>query len=457
MPLALAFLPLVCLIGLLGYSIIIFGDDVLSGAGQITLLIGACIAFCIGLPFGLSWQKAEKVAVHNIAEAIPSILILLLIGSLTASWVYGGVVPTLVVYGTQIISPSIFLPSACIACAIVSVSTGSSWTTIATVGVALLAVGQGMGFDKPVVAGAVISGAYFGDKLSPLSDTTNLAAAVANTKLFSHIRFMLHTTVPSFVISVLFFFAYGLTVSFEGEAVRATGLDALEHHFNISPITLLVPAITAFFIAKKFDAVPVLVISIAAGVLSGVLTQGDFQPAQAGFYESIIRVLYQGVDIEGVKGILPQGGMDGMLPTIWLVVCAMLFGGMMEASGCLKSITVFVLSKVKGLVSLVGSTLGTAILLNLTTSDQYLSITLTGKVFSNAYESSGTEPLLLSRSIEDGGTVTSVLVPWNTCGAAQASVLQTTTLAYAPFCVFCWVSPIVSLVVTALAKHPPKK
>jgi len=367
-----------------------------------------------------------------------------------------GIVPAMIYYGLQILNPTIFLFAACIVCAIVSVATGSSWSTVATVGIALLGIGTTLGLSPGVIGGAIISGAYFGDKMSPLSDTTNLAPAMAGTDLFTHIRYMTYTTIPSITISLIIFLVIGFTAE---DNMTDSGtqevLTALDKAFNINGLLFIVPVVVIGMIIKKVPALPALL----AGTLLGGLFAIIFQPqaiAQIsglagglGTYMAVMKAMYTEVSIttenEMVNGLLSTGGMAGMLNTIWLIICAMIFGGVMESAGMLKRITQSIIQFAHSTGSLIASTAATSIFFNVTASDQYLAIVVPGRMFSQIYRERGLKPQVLSRTLEDSGTVTSVLIPWNTCGATQAAVLGVATLSYAPFTFFCILSPIMTI------------
>lgn len=453
-----SFIPIIFLIVLLFTNVSIFGDDVLAGSNQIVLALAATVAALIGLRMGVLWDDMMDGIISSISSAMSSILILLLIGSLAGTWLLSGIVPAMIYYGLQILNPTIFLVAACIICAIVSVATGSSWSTIATIGIALLGIGKALGISEGFVAGAIISGAYFGDKMSPLSDTTNLAPAMAGTDLITHIKYMTYTTVPSIVLALILFLIAGFTITPESgigniDAVL-TSLDAV---FNINGWLFIVPAVVIFMIVKKVPALPAL---LAGTLLGGVFAiffqpqviaqvadrQGDFFTLS---YVAVMKAMYTEIfittDNAVVNDLLATGGMAGMLHTIWLIICAMIFGGVMEACGFLKKITESIIKTANSTGSLVASTAGTCIFFNLTASDQYLAIVVPGRMFADTYRERGLKPENLSRTLEDSGTVTSVLVPWNTCGATQSSILGVATLTYLPYCFFNIISPFMTV------------
>lgn len=451
--------PIVLLIVLLFNNVVIFGDDVLGGSNQVALLFSGAVAALVGIRIGIKWEAIMNGILHNINAAMTSILILLLIGALAGTWLLSGIVPAMIYYGLQILNPTIFLIAACVVCAIVSLATGSSWSTVATIGIALLGVGKALGISEGMVAGAIISGAYFGDKISPLSDTTNLASAMAGTDLFTHIKYMLWTTVPSITLTLLVFGAMGLTANTEAAIGDVSAvLVAIEDIFNITGWLFIVPVVVILLIVKKMPALPALFAGVALGGLFAVIFQPELVAQVAGgsggflelSYTAVLKATYGGISIssdnELVSGLLSSGGMAGMLNTIWLIISAMVFGGVMEACGFLQRITATIIQFARSTGSLVASTVGTCVFFNLTASDQYLAILVPGRMYAATYKERGLKPENLSRSLEDGGTVTSVLVPWNTCGATQATVLGVATLTYLPFCFFNIISPFMSII-----------
>ncbi len=451
--------PIVLLIVLLFNNVVIFGDDVLGGSNQVALVFSGAVAALIGIRIGIKWEVILNGILHNINAAMTSILILLLIGALAGTWLLSGIVPAMIYYGLQILNPTIFLVATCIVCAIISLATGSSWSTVATIGIALLGVGKTLGISEGMVAGAIISGAYFGDKISPLSDTTNLASAMAGTELFTHIRYMFWTTVPSIALTLLIFAAIGLTGNAESAINDVSSvMVAIESIFNVSGWLFLVPTIVIVLIVKKVPALPALFAGVALGGIFAIIFQPQLVAQVAGesgsFLESsyiaVMKATYGGIaiasDNELVSGLLSSGGMAGMLNTIWLIISAMVFGGVMEACGFLQRITAMIIQFAKSTGSLIASTVSTCIFFNLTASDQYLAILVPGRMYAETYKERGLKPENLSRSLEDGGTVTSVLVPWNTCGATQATVLGVATMTYLPFCFFNIISPFMSII-----------
>lgn len=456
-------IPLAVLTLLLYVVIRAFGGDAINGGSQIALLsaTSVCVMLAMGI-YRCRWAVLEESIIDNIRASASAIVILLLIGAIAGTWMISGVVPTMIYYGLQILHPSFFLVASCVICAVVSLMTGSSWTTIATIGVALMGIGEAMGFPEGWVAGAIISGAYFGDKLSLLSDTTVLASSTVGVNVFTHIRYMLYTTVPSMLIALGVFTVAGLTLD-HGAATHAEQYAAtLAATFRITPWLLLVPLVTGIFIAKKLPAIVTLFCAVVFACVAMLLAQPEMVARVAGV---------EGLDfMSGFKGVLmscfgptaiPTGtpqldelvatrGMAGMLNTVWLIICAMCFGGVMTGSGMLRSLTAIFLRFVRRTFSAVASTVGAGIFFNLCTADQYISIILSGRLFKDLYADRGLEPRLLSRSVEDSATVCSVLIPWNSCGMTQATVLGVSTFVYAPYCIFNIVSPLMSLLVAAV-------
>ena len=458
-----AFIPIVFLIFLLFLNVKFFPDDTLSGSNQIALLLSAAIAGVIAKRLGYSWKEMKEKIVHNISSTMPSMLILLLIGSLAGTWLLSGVVPAMIYYGLQILNPKIFLLACVIVCALVSLATGSSWSTIATIGIAFLGIGKAMGFNEGVVAGAIISGAYFGDKMSPMSDTTNLAPAMAGTDLFTHIRYMLFTTGPSIIITLIIFFFIGLFHETNSFALNVDDvLNSIEKLFTITPLLFIVPVVLIIIIIKKVAPIPALMIGTLLGGIFALLFQKDivveisnitnnyYEAGYIAFMKSMFGEITIKSDNATISDLLSTGGMHGMLNTVWLIMSAMVFSGVMESANLLKTIANRIIRFAKSTGSLVSSTVFTSIFFNVTASDQYLAIVVPGRMFSKVYKERGYKPELLSRSLEDSGTVTSVLIPWNTCGATQASVLGVSTLAYLPFTFFCLLSPFMSIIIAYL-------
>ena len=464
-------IPLAVLTGLLYIVIRCFGGDAINGGSQIALLsaTSVCVMLAIGL-YRCRWSVLEEAIIDNIRASASAILILLLIGAIAGTWMISGVVPTLIYYGLQILHPSFFLVASCLICAIVSLMTGSSWTTIATIGVALMGIGEAMGFPEGWVAGAIISGAYFGDKISLLSDTTVLASSTVGVPVFQHIRYMLYTTVPSMLVALGVFTVAGLMLRHGADSQTGLYAEALRETFRITPWMLLVPLATGLLIARKLPAIVTLFLAAVFACVAMLAAQPELVARVAGVGELDF--------LSGFKGVLmscfgptsletgtPQldelvatRGMAGMLNTVWLIICAMCFGGVMTGSGMLRSLTAIFLRFVRRAFSAVASTVGAGIFFNLCTADQYISIILSGRLFRDLYARRGLEERLLSRSVEDSATVCSVLIPWNSCGMTQATVLGVSTFVYMPYCIFNIVSPLMSLLVAAIGwKIKPAK
>jgi len=502
-PYLLALLPILFLIGLLSINVYLYGDDSLGGSNQLALLFSGALAAIIGILYGNNWKDILEGISKSIKSVTPSIIILLLIGSLAGTWLISGIVPAMIYYGLQILNPEIFLFVTAIITAIVSLSTGSSWSTIATIGIALLGIGQALGLPVGLIGGAIISGAYFGDKMSPLSDTTNLAPAMAGTDLFTHIRYMMYTTIPSFIITLIIFLVIGFNYSTDISSEHINQmLNILSNTFTITPLLFIVPLLVIILIVKKVPAIPSLFIGVLLGALFAIIFQPHIVISKevSGETESTINSTYKGIinsmsiktdleetnnkinDIIPVKykskngeqlemkfseamtlgevdakhpavlesknrgNLLKSAGMYGMLNTIWLIICAMIFGGILEVTGLLKRIAEPIINYAKSTGSLVATTTGTCIFFNITASDQYISIVVPGRMFADSYKEKGLAPENLSRTLEDSGTVTSVLIPWNTCGATQSAVLGVATLSYLPYCFFNLISPIMTII-----------
>jgi len=454
----IAFLPIAVLVGFLALNVFIFEDNATSGPNQIALLIAAAVAAIVGVGLKYSWKELQNGVVKSINSALPALIILLLIGALAGTWMASGVVPTMIYYGLKVLNPTYFLVAACIVSAIVSLATGSSWTTVATVGVALLGIGTALGLNPGMVAGAIISGAYFGDKMSPLSDTTNLAPAMAGTDLFTHIRYMALTTVPSIIITLIIFLIIGFTLETKESAEGVESLlSAIESTYYISPVLFIVPLVVIVLIIKKVSAIPALFIGTLVGAVVAIIFQPNIIKEISGIsndyltasYSSVMQTMGSATAIDtgnlDVNDLVSTGGMKGMMGTIWLIICAMTFGGVMEACGLLQKITNSLMSFVKSTGSLIATTAGTCIFFNATASDQYLAIVVPGRMFADTYKDKGLAPQNLSRTLEDSGTVTSVLFPWNTCGAYQQGVLGVATGEYWMYCFFNLLSPIMTI------------
>jgi len=455
--LSIAILPILFLITLLSLNVYYYGDDALSGANQMTLLLSGAFCSFLAIIRGTSWHNIIEGIRNSISDTLPALLILLLIGALAGTWLISGIVPAMIYYGLQIVNPTYFLIAACLVSAIISLVTGSSWSTIATIGVALLGIGKAVGMSEAMVAGAIISGAYFGDKMSPLSDTTNLAPAMAGVDLFTHISYMSYTTVPSICITLIIFLFLGLNLDTQTSADDISIIqNAINSKFNISIWLFSVPAIVIGLIIKKIPAIPALFIGTILGGIAAIIFQTEIITELGGsnnYFQNSFTVLMDAMardvsivtENSMINELLSTGGMNGMLNTVWLILCAMCFGGSMEASGFLNKLSTSFMKMATNTASLVATTTGTCVFFNLTASDQYLSIIVPGKMFSESYKKNGLAPENLSRTLEDSGTVTSVLIPWNTCGATQASVLGVSTLTYLPFCFFNIISPFMTM------------
>ena len=453
----ISLLPIVVLVILLFATIRVFGSDALNGGSQISLLTTTAICILIGMAFyKIPWKDYELAITNNVAGVTTAIIILLIIGALSGIWMISGVVPTLIYYGMQIIHPSFFLTSTCIICVLISVMTGSSWTTIATIGIALMGIGKAQGFEEGWIAGAIISGAYFGDKVSPLSETTILAASVTDTPLFRHIRYMMITTVPSLIITLTIFTVAGLSHDASNTQHIAEVAAALNEKFHITPWLLIIPIATGILIARKVPSIITLFLSTLLAGIFALIFQPDLLREISGAAVSNFDSLFKGLmmtiygktslqtDNAVLTDLIATRGMSGMMNTIWLILCAMCFGGAMTASGMLGSITSLFVRFMKKTVSVVSATVCSGLFLNLATADQYISIILTGNMFRDIYAKKGYESCLLSRTTEDSVTVTSVLIPWNTCGMTQATILSVPTLVYLPYCFFNIISPLMS-------------
>ena len=468
----ISLLPIVVLVILLFATIRVFGSDALNGGSQISLLTTTAICILIGMAFyKIPWKDYELAITNNVAGVTTAIIILLIIGALSGIWMISGVVPTLIYYGMQIIHPSFFLTSTCIICVLISVMTGSSWTTIATIGIALMGIGKAQGFEEGWIAGAIISGAYFGDKVSPLSETTILAASVTDTPLFRHIRYMMITTVPSLIITLfviimiitlIIFTVAGMSNDASTTQHIAKVAATLNEKFHITPWLLIIPIATGILIARKVPSIITLFLSTLLAGIFALIFQPDLLREISGAAVSNFDSLFKGLmmtiygktslqtDNAVLTDLIATRGMSGMMNTIWLILCAMCFGGAMTASGMLGSITSLFVRFMKKTVSVVSATVCSGLFLNLATADQYISIILTGNMFRDIYAKKGYESCLLSRTTEDSVTVTSVLIPWNTCGMTQATILSVPTLVYLPYCFFNIISPLMSIAVAAI-------
>ncbi len=456
-----ALIPVIFLTALLAYNVqAVFHDDALGGSNQFALLLGGAVAALIGIKNKVAFKDMMAAVDKNIHSTSGAILILLFVGGLAGTWLLSGIVPTMIYYGMKILHPNIFLFASVVIAAVISVATGSSWSTSATVGIALVGIGKALEINEGMVAGAVISGAYFGDKISPLSDTTNLAAAMAEIDLFTHIRYMLYTTIPSLSITLILFAILGF---FQGHhSSSAVNIDAMltsiEQSFHITPWLLLVPALVIYLIIKKTEPLIALMLGTILGGIFAVVFQSDVlmklgHVTQLDFhtsYKVVINAITTGIQIETpnekLTDLFSSGGMSGMLGTIWLILSAMVFGGIMEAIGALDRISQAMLQVAKGDFGVFLSTATTCIFFNGTVSDQYLAIVVPGKMYKKSFDDKGLAPENLSRTLEDSGTVTSVLFPWNTGGAYNAKVLTVDTLSYVPYAFFNLLSPLMTLV-----------
>ena len=456
LPIWLALTPLVLLMVMLVFTVRAFGDESLGGPSQIVMQAASAVCCVIGIWVGkVRWREFENQIAKSISQVSSAMVILLFIGALGGAWMVSGVVPMMIYYGLDIIHPSVFLVSTCVISAVVSVMTGSSWTTIATIGVALMGIGKAQGFDEGWIAGAIISGAYFGDKVSPLSDTTVLASSVCRVNLFAHIRFMMITTIPSFLIALSVFLVAGFSHTAVDNGHLAACQEAITGRFNISIWLLVVPVATVVMIAKRLPALVTMFASTLLGVVFALLFQAGIvaEIADGDLFRGAMRAVYGSTAIQTSNPMLDQlvatRGMEGMLSTVWLILCAMCFGATMTAGGMTAGITRLFIRFAHGRISTVGSTVATGLVLNNTVADQYMGILLSCNVFREIYDKNGLEPRLLSRATEDSVTVTSVLVPWNTCGMTQSTVLGVATLTYLPYCFFNILSPLMSIVVAA--------
>lgn len=459
----MAMLPVIILVAILAVGVYLFGDELTSGPSQIALITASIVGALVAMfKLKIPWEKLESGMLDNLSKTGSAIFILLMIGALTAAWTLSGVVPTLIYYGLKVINPSIFLLVIFLFTGIISIMAGSSWTTIGTIGVAMLSAGEILGFHSGWLAGAIISGAYLGDKLSPLSDTTNLSASVAEVDLYSHIRYLMITNIPTFVITAIIFAVVGFMVPSSSQLDVEQQCAEIASTFNISLWLLLIPGFTILLIFKKVSPYITLFLSAVVGAVVALFAQPEIinqiTPHPEGdicrYIYAPLKMLSTDVTIstgnEMLDGLASTSGMGGMMNTVWLILCVVAFGGIMESAGYINVVTEKMVKYMKSATSLVSSTIGTCIFCNLTLSDQYMSILLPGKMFSKAFKDNGYEPELLSRSLQDSATVTSVLIPWNTCGVAQSSVLGVSTITYLPYCIFNILSPIISIAIVAL-------
>ncbi|MDA9127964.1 Na+/H+ antiporter NhaC [Flavobacteriaceae bacterium] len=462
LPIIQALIPVIILVALLFMNVIYaFGNNALNGSNQFLLLVGGAVAAIVGIYNGASFNDMIDEVAENIKSTTGAILILLMVGALAGTWLLSGIIPTMIYYGLSLLKPSIFLISTVVICSIISIATGSSWTTSATVGIAMIGIANALGIDAGMAAGAVVSGAYFGDKLSPMSDTTNLAPAMAGTDLFTHIKYMSLTTIPSYVITLLFFVVLGFTIDPQGESQTTDMLVAIESAFVVSPWLFAVPVIVIFMIVKKVAPLIALFTGTLLAALTAVLAQPELVALIGGgssldaisAYKGVMNAITVTIEIPTayapLNDLFTSGGMAGMLDTIWLIICAMVFGGIMEAIGALSSISEALLKLFHTTFGLFASTVASCLAINIAASDQYLAIVVPGKMYAKAYKEKGLAPENLSRTLEDSGTVTSALIPWNTCGAYQSGVLGVDTLSYAGYAIFNWISPFMTLLFAA--------
>lgn len=453
------------LVGLMFCVIRVFGADALDGGSQVVLLLMTGIVIAVSMiAYSCPWERLEEAIKDNLRAIGSAVVILLLIGAISGSWMVSGIVPTLICYGLKVITPSIFLFATCLICALVSLMTGSSWTTVATIGVALIAIGSTLGYSPAMSAGAILSGAYFGDKISPLSDTTVLASSASDTPLFTHIRYMMITTVPSFTITLVIFLVMSLCHAPASDMQIGEVSGALEGAFTISPWLLIVPVVTGVMIAKKIPAIITLLCAAIMAEIAALLAQPDIilgiagTPAgvmdAASAFKGTMISLYGSTAVqtgnEAINSLVQTRGINGMLPTVFLIVSAAAMGGAMIGSGMIESITAALAGRIQSRTSLVSATVGTGFFSNLVVGDQFLSIILTTSLYKGLYRKMGYEGRLLSRSTEDSATVTSVLIPWNSCGMTQSTVLHVATLDYLPYCFFNIISPLMSITIAVL-------
>jgi len=454
-----ALIPLTVLIFLLSFSVYLFGEDASSGPNQIALCAGAAAAALVGWYNGHSWNDIESSIVLGITVAIKPLLILFCVGMLIGCWILSGTVPTMIYYSLLILNPSIFYVASALICSLIALSVGSSWTVAGTVGIALIGAAGGLGLSLEITAGAIISGCYFGDKMSPLSETTNLAPAVAGTDLFTHIGHMTWTTIPSILIALVIFSLIGLNIDSSATAsdLEIT-MQLLKENFTIQPLMLLPVALLLYMANKKLPPIPTIVTGALLGLIIAIFFQqpiilllaGDTPNVFLGLFKGVWYTIFDGFVLESgnatLDDLMTRGGMSSMLTTVWLVLCAMVFGGIMEHTGLLKCLVNYMLSFVHSTGSLIATTIATCIGANIITSDQYISLVLPGRMYKLEYENRNLDMKNLSRTLEDAGTITSPLVPWNTCGAYMAGTLGVATFAYLPYCFFNLINPIIALI-----------
>lgn len=454
--------PIILLIMFLSFNVYVYGDDAMGGSNQFILLVGAAAGIALGIYKGFKFSNMMNQVAENLKSVTGAIVILLFVGALSGTWLISGIIPSMIYYGLKILHPSIFLPSCLVICAIISIATGSSWTTSATVGIALIGISKAIGIPVEMSAGAIISGAYFGDKLSPLSDTTNLAPAISGSDLFTHIKYLTITTIPTITISLIIFIILNFYMVSSGPTDNTVLLEAISQTFNITPLIFIVPLIVVILIIKKTPPIIALFTGTIMGAIFALIFQQDIliQLSNSnsltfeGAYSAIVNSITVDTNIESgnseLNDLFKSGGMIGMMNTIWLVISAMVFGGVMDSIGALKTITTSLLNLGKSTFSLFASTAGSCLAINLTTSDQYLAIVIPGKMFEKAFKEKNLAPENLSRTLEDTGTVTSVLIPWNSCGAYQSGVLGVSVLDYFFYAIFNWLSFFMTLIVAGL-------
>ena len=454
--------PIVLLIIFLTFNVYVYGDDAMGGSNQFILLLGAAAGIGLGIFKGFKFSNMMSQVAENLKSVTGAIVILLFVGALSGTWLISGIIPSMIYYGLNILHPSIFLPACLIICAIISIATGSSWTTSATVGIALIGISKAIGVPVEMSAGAIISGAYFGDKLSPLSDTTNLAPAISGSDLFTHIKYLTITTIPTITISLIIFVILNFYMVSSGTTDNTVLLEAINQTFNITPLIFIVPLIVIILIIKKTPPIIALFTGTILGAIFAIIFQQDILTQLSnsssltfdGAYSAIINSITIDINIESgnseLNDLFKSGGMFGMMNTIWLVISAMVFGGVMESIGALKTITTSLLNLGKSTFSLFASTAGSCLAINLTTSDQYLAIVIPGKMYEKAFKEKNLAPENLSRTLEDTGTVTSVLIPWNSCGAYQSGVLGVSVIDYFFYAIFNWLSFFMTLLVAGL-------
>lgn len=454
--------PIVLLIIFLTFNVYVYGDDAMGGSNQFILLLGAAAGIGLGIYKGFKFSNMMSQVAENLKSVTGAIVILLFVGALSGTWLISGIIPSMIYYGLNILHPSIFLPACLIICAIISIATGSSWTTSATVGIALIGISKAIGVPVEMSAGAIISGAYFGDKLSPLSDTTNLAPAISGSDLFTHIKYLTITTIPTITISLIIFVILNFYMVSSGTTDNTVLLEAINQTFNITPLIFIVPLIVIILIIKKTPPIIALFTGTILGAIFAIIFQQDILTQLSnsssltfdGAYSAIINSITIDTNIESgnseLNDLFKSGGMFGMMNTIWLVISAMVFGGVMESIGALKTITTSLLNLGKSTFSLFASTAGSCLAINLTTSDQYLAIVIPGKMYEKAFKEKNLAPENLSRTLEDTGTVTSVLIPWNSCGAYQSGVLGVSVIDYFFYAIFNWLSFFMTLLVAGL-------